>query len=360
MIQSWAVYLGTMAMCCLFCRLAQRQERGIWVWMAVAVLTITAGLRKYTVGIDTAVYYTQFAQIARGEPELAYGLEPSFRIICGWFLRIWNNGGALLGIMALITNGCILWRLWDFRKTASFPVMAAWYYMGFYLISLNCSRQFVAVGIVIYATRFLSRGNPLGFFLGVGIGSVFHQSAIAAMGYPVLELVNWSTMERERKQRHLRLLLLCGVGLAFCGPVLERYLVKIQMMRPDVGLMLGAKLVFLGVSSLYLFVLKGQKNYLPGWNRLTRRDQNAAAMAGAAWLVGLCLGTLGYSVRFGERISWYFGPFEGVYCGILARGRDRLDRLIFGLCALVLTGYGFLYSMLHNSQGTMPYLFFWQ
>jgi hypothetical protein len=31
-----------------------------------------------------------------------------------------------------------------------------------------------------------------------------------------------------------------------------------------------------------------------------------------------------------------------------------------GVVFLLLTGYSFVYSMLHNSQGTVPYRFFWQ
>ena len=67
-----------------------------------------AGLRAYSVGIDTANYVRDFELIMSGTIRYVYGLEKSFMLICRIILFICGNASFALFVFALITNIIII------------------------------------------------------------------------------------------------------------------------------------------------------------------------------------------------------------------------------------------------------------
>ena len=76
------------------------------------------------------------------------------------------------------------------------------------------------------------------------------------------------------------------------------------------------------------------------------------------YLFGLLLVSLGYFFpTFIERISWYFYVYEGVFYGALLKNTERGTKIPISCGIFLLIAYGFWYSLSHDSQGVMPYLF---
>ena len=157
MFTSYVIYIGLLLLCWLFAYQADRFDKKGYAWMIVGLLTLCAGLRGPTVGIDTSNYLNLFNLIHNGLFHLAYGLETSFKIIVYLIMRIVPSGRFVLTLFAFITNWCIIMRFWDLRKLSSFSCMVVCYYMAFYFTSLNAIRQFLAIGIVFYCSRYLER-----------------------------------------------------------------------------------------------------------------------------------------------------------------------------------------------------------
>ena len=137
----------------------------------------------------------------------------------------------------------------------------------------------------------------------------------------------------------------------------ERYF---SNMHIDIGSMNMVKLLFFAATALLIFGVYKRENYIAGWRNAGYQEAQSIPLICLSYLIGLCLLFLGSVFRFVDRIGWYFFIFECVYFGMIFKTNSKLNKLVFGSVILFITGWAFIYSMTHNSQGTMPYVFFWQ
>ncbi len=366
MVQTYIVYIGTWIVCVFLAWLADRMDQKRYAWAIVALLTLVAGLRSFSVGIDTANYVEKYQLIAAGEGEYAYGLEEGFKLFCRLLAAISESGTWLLLVMAFLTNALIVLRFWDLRRVSWFPAMIFCYYGAFYFMSLNGMRQFCAVAIVFYATRFLYRKQLLPFLLGVLLACLLHKSAVLGLLFVFEELRQWRTLNQRE-----RVLSLCCLGalpiiIAYVAVLVARYVKYFEVTQTDFGLMLPVKAMLFGVSLIFVCQMarRARCEAAPAAGLATDwTEDTTVEIPGIcrAYALGLLLTFFGYifTTHF-ERIGWYFYIFEGVYYGTLRRDKDRLNRVVFGLCIALLVLRAFFYSLTHDSQGTVPYRFFWQ
>lgn len=360
MIASYAIYIGVLALCWVLAYCANRYNSKHFVRVIILLLTCLAGLRAYSVGLDTSNYITKFEVIEKGNFDLAYGLETSFKYICYILLKLVNNGTFLLLIFALITNFLIVYRLWDFRKIASFSCSVSCYYMGFYFMTMNGMRQFCALAITFYATRYLPKKKYFRFILLVLIATLFHQSAIIGILPLGLEVFHWKTLSKNQK-RFIGLMI-CAIPFAMVGGymLLGRYERYFRDVSFDIGFMILLKLIFFFFMVLFVFKIQGLQGHYDSEISIQQEDKENLLLIPFCYFAGLCLAALGYIFPYTDRISWYFYISEGLFMGILMKDKAPLNRFIVGICVAGVMGYNFVYSMLNNSQGTMPYMFFWQ
>lgn len=347
-------------MCWIFARVADKTEEKNYVWLIVLLLTLMSGLRHPLVGWDTANYIEKFTYIANKQFQYAYGLENSFKWICYVFLKVIPNVSALLTTLAFITNFFVVIRLWELRKVATFSTMVACFYMGFFFMSLNVMRQFCAMGIVFYATRYLVKHQSVRFVVGVLIASLFHRSAIICLGLVAFDILRW----RELRGRYKLFLL----GVVACSPVLLAWVLKrmsyydkyLALSDVDFGLIVPAKIAFFSFAVLFVFWIYGKNHHFPDWQAVKMEEKNAVFLSCICYAVGLCLMFASYFIVMMNRLGWYFSIFECVFMGMLTKTDNRFHRLFFTVCTWALVGFGFLMAMIGNQQGTMPYLFVWQ
>lgn len=208
MLLSYIVYFGLLIECWIFSYFAEKRNRKLLIWVIILSLTMAAGLRAYSVGLDTPSYVEKFSYIYKGMFSYAYGLEESFKYICYGILHVIPNASFLLGLLALITHACIILRFWELRGIASFPCMVVFYYMSFYFMSLNGIRQFVAVAIVFWGTRYLGQKKFLRFILCICIAALFHQTAIVGFLLLLLNAFQWKELQQKQKLLYI-LFILC-------------------------------------------------------------------------------------------------------------------------------------------------------
>ena len=330
------------------------------MWLIIFALVLIAGLRGQSVGIDTSSYLEKFEYISKGLLQYAYGLETSFKLICQAVLKLVPSGFFLLALLAFITHSLVIFRLWELRKVSNFSTMVACYYMAFFFMSMNAVRQFCAMAILFYATRFLVKHRVIRFAAGVALASLFHQSAVIGVGLVAFDLLRWS----ELRDRY-RLLLL---GIAACSPVLlvwvmrrmsfyEKYL---DVTSANIGLIVPMKILFFLFCVLFVFWFYGKNHHFPSWKELDFVEKNSAYLTCICYALGLCLMFASYFIPMMNRLGWYFSLFECVFMGILTKTNHRFHRLFFTACAWALVGFGFIMAMIGDHQGTMPYLFVWQ
>ena len=347
MVQTILIYIGMFFGCFIAGRYAERYNSKKGVVGVILILVIIAGFRGETVGIDTGNYIKIFNSIL-SIPVTGYlvDVEASFKIICTILLKIWDNYQFLFCVFALITNACIVVRLWDFRKTISFPWAVIFYVCSFYFLSLNIMRQMCAVAIVFWATRYLKEGRYLLFSIFVIMGNLFHSSAVLGFAYLLLELFRWPHLSEKRKKLLISLLF---IGVLFSMYLLNSIALKYEhyFERPKeyegLGLYLTVKLIFFICSSFFI---------------IKETNKSILSSTKLYYFIGFILSTIGFFYPFMNRIGLYHMIYESVYMGLLVK--KSTDNSLFKLLAVLLFGAAWIYSFLQDGNGCVPYLFVWQ
>ncbi len=122
-------------------------------------MALLSGLRGISVGKDTRSYTDTFEMILHNQRvELSWtGIETSFINLCSILQKINTSPQFLFVLFSFLINGFIIVRFWDFRYVASFTWMMIAYYIGFYFMTFNIMRQFCAIAIIFWGTRYIDR-----------------------------------------------------------------------------------------------------------------------------------------------------------------------------------------------------------
>lgn len=357
---SYILYIGVLALCWLLAFMADRKNSKVYVWLTIIVITLFAGLRNYSVGIDTPSYVRKFDLIAEGSLRYAYGLEESFKYICAFVLAIFRSNTVLLTVLAFITNVCLIWRFWDFRNISSFSCMVSCYYMGFFFMSLNGIRQFCAIAILVYATKYLIRHQHFRYIILVLAASAFHRSALIGSIFLAFELLRWRDLTPRKKVLFISIAAASPVILIYSLGSLSRYAGYFENVLVNIGLMVPLKLMFFTATVLFVFVLYGRRKHFKNWDELNKEDHGNLLLGIICYFAGLCLIFLSYFIPVMNRVGWYFTIYEGFYMGMLVKTKVPLHKLAFVYCIMFILGYGFIDALNNNAQGMMPYKFIWQ
>ena len=349
-VQSIIVYLGLAVLCFLIARLAELSDDKRWVWAIVLMLSLVAGLRSITVGIDAKNYDAWFRLIAGGNEGQIYGVEAAFILASKLLLAVFNSTYVVFFFLAVFSHGPIIFTLWKNREHLSFPWSVLCYYIMFYAMSLNGMRQFLAVALVIYATNFAREGKYLKFILMVLTATLFHLSALVGFLYLFFEIPFLKRFGRRRKALLLTLCSLMGIGGIFALEYLMRsYGGYFDRQASSIGVMM---LVKFGLLALSLFVIG-----IP----VDKEERKAALTFTAFYGLGIALNSLSYIFLYMGRIGLYFYLMEAFFIGWIFKVKGStlwvvLLKLLYGLFLLY-----FLYDLLvSNRQGELPYRFLWQ
>ena len=354
MLLSYIVYFGLLIECWIFSYFAEKRNRKLLIWVIILSLTMAAGLRAYSVGLDTPSYVEKFSYIYKGMFSYAYGLEESFKYICYGILHVIPNASFLLGLLALITHACIILRFWELRGIASFPCMVVFYYMSFYFMSLNGIRQFVAVAIVFWGTRYLGQKKFLRFILCICIAALFHQTAIVGFLLLLLNAFQWKELQQKQKLLYILFILCVPLIIVLLSNKMAQYSRYFSDLSINIGLIVPVKLALWMLCMLLMAHSAMYQEFLSSIHASEKFDVRISYII---YLFGLLLVSLGYFFpTFIERISWYFYVYEGVFYGALLKNTERGTKIPISCGIFLLIAYGFWYSLSHDSQGVMPYL----
>lgn len=355
-MQTYIVYISLLLVSFFFARRAEIKEDKKYVIYIITIFALIAGLRKFTVGIDTKGYMDAIDNIIVGNLRLAYGLEWSFRYICYGISYLIKDSQWFLMIFAFVSNAFIILRIWDFREYASFSVSVIAYYIMFYMMSLNLMRQFVAIAIIFYATRYLEKGQHIKYVCYILVATLFHRSSLIAVLFVLFNITAWKFLTKKQK-------VFLGAVIC-CSPVLGIYIYKsmnqylsyFEESDFNIGAMIIIKCLLLMAS--YVMVDKASRVPLSK-DSLVRRGYIQRTSA-TSYALGLLLTGTEYIWKFVSRIGLYFYVFETVYVGIVFKQKNTRNNIIFKLLFIMILAYQFMINMIGNGQGQHPYLFFWQ
>ncbi len=350
-------FIGSIAGILILTRLAEKKDSKLLFAIAALLLIGVTGLRAEQVGIDTQNYYHQFRLIAKDSVFVSFKEIP-FIYLCKFLIGAFNNHWVLIFVFSAITGIMLMWRLWELRDRASLSLMVILFLTFHLSASMNIMRQYIAIAIVFFATRYLEKRQYIKFLIGVAIGCCFHLSAILGVGLiPILVLSS-----NEVKNKYFKLLLLVAtigpLGILFALDKIDQYSFFLETKSDrTIGIGLIAKLVL-----LVLF-----------WIRCVRTCKSKEQKSFLIFLcltdaINIALSTLGYFLIYMDRVALLFAFAEIVLYsimfyypskgGIILLNGKRIS--FFAVPIIVLILYVLFQTIVNDGHGIFPYLTFWQ
>lgn len=350
----------------LFSILAEKSNNKYVTIVIIVILSFVAGFRNYSVGRDTHTYYKAFFNIKYGDK---YIKDKGFLMICKWILKIYNNPTLLFVIFSIIIYGFIIMRFWELREKISFSITVFSFYSFYYFESLNIMRQFCAVAIVFWGTKFLEKRSYIKFFMCIAFAAViFHKSAIMGVLCLIPDLLIWKELNKRQK----RFIVFCFVLLIITFPTLLSlfssefvfYSTYFANVSVNIGLR-NVALLMIFIVSLFLYSpLFSSTNKILFFNDLCQkenRDLYIVTSVRVNYFIGVMLTSLGYFFEFMARLGYYQIVFVFVYFGMLVKEKRQYKRWIFMTMIIFIVIYvliGFVFKI--NGSWHHPYKFIWQ
>lgn len=353
-MQTYIVYFSALLSSVGLAYFGQKKNKKKYLIFAALILSLIAGLRANNVGVDTPNYLKLFTYIADGQLDLAYGLETSFKYICAFLLGIWNHPNFLFTVFALITNILIFSRLWDLKEYISIPWAVIVYWGVFYFATLNILRQYIAVAIIFFATKYIVKRNYARFILCVFLASLFHKSALIGIAFIIFDIFAWRRLTPKQK-RIIRtfLTIVPIVAIIFGTVIIGRYAAYFENPEWNIGLLLPMKFVIFAFTAI---LMVGEYRYSSECAE-HKEEVYLARTTNIYYALGILVTSIGYMFTFMDRVGLYFYLFETVYIGRVMKSK-HVGLFRFAVAALYLMLL--LISIFGNGQGQGNYLFIWQ
>lgn len=341
---------------------AQKHEKKYLLWIPIFLLALVAGLRDSTVGVDTANYLKMIPYHDRMELQ-AVDREYLFYYIAVGIFRIFGDVQPMFFFFGLLIYALIFFRIWDFRDTANLGIAAAMFTLFYFGGTMNTLRQYIALAIVFYMTRYLRQERYLMYFAGVTVAMLFHISAIVCLIFPVFYIgFHWKYTFRQIL--YLGCLVIGSIPAAYIflsnyGSYLD------DVKETDFGLMSVVRLIMLA-GCYFLCSRHGTRLDAASCSRLNGTEEGAVYRPSKAGFIddssfrfvfivalfGMILGLASAFIDFASRAGYYFRIFDIVFWGMVFQ-KKQMDLLLrlFLLFALAVLG---AYS-LWTYGGIIPY-----
>lgn len=326
-------------------RAAQKTDRKLLLLVPVLILTLVAGLRGFSVGVDTETYGKALAKCYSS----GFSFLTRDYLFYYWgvlLLHIWYNISFVFFVFAGMTYSLVFLRLWDFRRTADLgmaSLLFVLYYMGG---TMNGTRQYIAIAIIFYGTRYLRQERYLCYFFFLMFAAMIHLSAIIAVIF-VVPYIGW-------RESYRLMQFLCLAGVAAGSIPLAVIFVKsysgyaASARGVNFGLMWIVRLLM--AVGTYVVCRNGVSSAGTESERFV--DDSPFWFLFAICLLGFLIGMASMFVEFASRMGYYFRIFEIVFFGMVFQSEliGKNLKVILGLSLTVLGGY-YLWAY----HGIIPY-----
>lgn len=147
-------------------------------WMPLFLLSLFAGIRKYSVGTDSGTY-TKIFRNNTDVNNFNFGehVEPAYQLLTYLILLCTHNYYWLFFITALIVVSSYLYII---KKLSSNYILSVFFFitLGTYTFFFNGLRQGLAMAILALSTPYLINKKIIKFILIVILASLFHGTAL--------------------------------------------------------------------------------------------------------------------------------------------------------------------------------------
>lgn len=176
----------------------QKENRGCFA--AFLILAFFSAVRE-GIGIDYNSYLYHIALIQNGNPHY---METGFKKLVTTLEKINSDPKFVIIILGILTTWLFVKAIWEQsdNPAESIFIFVSW---GYYFLTYNTIRNYLALAIVIYAIRFIKQDKKIWFFLLVILAASFHKSALICLLVYFLADLEWKKVSYA----------LLGAGIVF-------------------------------------------------------------------------------------------------------------------------------------------------
>ena len=371
------IYIACFALSALFAWLANNKAKNkIWFYVfsaiSIAVVVLLAGLRDFSIGIDTENYMTKklywdgaiksatlvdyiYDYIITG-----YG-EPFFALLIGIVAQFTGDFSFFLTIAHGIIITCIYVGAFRLRKHINPEWVLIIFYFLFFNHSLNGIRQYVAMAIIFAFLADLVQEKVLRFCIVVFCAMLFHTTALIAAGFLIIYFVIYPPKPLKIlnkislfKRKVIFSAILSFAVLGF--PLIIKLAVKLGLLNKRYLFIFEGKIepaaIVMGMVALELFCVY----YFSKEIRLKSELYDFFTLCSICYFILLFLT---FIVSYGKRISLYFGMADIVTLALIENAQtDKKKKWLVrtGILGMVFV-YWFYVYVFRNASATMPYSF---
>lgn len=333
----------------------KKKSKGIMI-LSVIILSLIIGMRGINVGIDTKDYYSA---ILNNFPKDWQFEEIGFRFISRTLISLFNNATIVFLIYAFVTNLLISLRLWDYKDKTSFFFSMFIYILIYMFSSMNIMRQFLAISITFYFSRYLEEKKYLLFFIVVFGASLIHKTALLTIFIPVLFM--WNNWSKSKKIiAAIPLMFFCSLAIYYIfnyeSNHIANYLSSDKLINNINITFIYRFLIF--IISFFMYKTKTKvvyNNKIKQEKELisNENDKVIIGIIAIIYFIGLSLASLGMFYPFVNRIGLYFLIYEPVYWGLISN--YSYNKAVKKTMIIIYALYVFFIEIFMNGNGIFPY-----
>lgn len=342
--------------------------------MSILVTAALAGLRDYSIGVDTEHYltYSQFwggaAKYATLGDYIAYYQsrdlgEPLFALVLGLIEHYTGNFTLFLFVEHLVIITGVYIGAFRQKEHVSPALILMLFYLCYFNHSLNGTRQYMAMAVIFAVLADIPKGKYLRFAVVVFVAHFIHVSALLSLGAILIHWVQSCRFTRfapalapSRQARSFFIVFALAI-FVFAFPWLCRMLISIGLLgkkylfylnpdRAEYSLLIT---LFLLVEMAALFLLRRpmKKNLI---------HYRYYAVSSVAYLI---LQQLSAVLVYGKRIAAYYSLANLVTISMIPRAFNRRENRMVAtilVIAVALFYWWYVYILRQGSE-TYPYAF---
>ncbi|SFW65284.1 EpsG family protein [Sinomicrobium oceani] len=323
------------------------------VILITALLIFIATFRDVSVGVDTMNYFYNYKYQIKEGTFLSYLMKTEI----GWMLlnlfvkKYFDNFNVLLFLSSSLT---IIPLSYTFKKNAFNPVLAFVLYvlLFHYFFSFSIIRQAIAGAFFVLSVYFLEERKNIKFILSIAVGALFHYSVLVLLPLTlILKRINLSY-----KWYCLILIITYIFGFSGFFDTARTYLEYLPFDKYAHYVDHKIDVEFNRVTS-YLFILPKTIFFVYTFYYVKKYKLNISDLQKKLFWLGMVVLNLFLSVPQISRFVWYLSVFEVFIIVGMMRSLPRSKKLEGGVFYIIYSIAYFVYYLLSNRFGVVPYVF---
>lgn len=352
------VYLGGLLLLLLMSiGIKKNNDKMFLIWSAVLLILIMS-LRASFVGTDSQNYTYLYRIIANGGNTILSEKAPLFTLILRGASYIFGDSPQAY---FFLTSLMVVVPLWIAVYISGVPSRTAiiLYYLLFFQQSLNGTRTFVSVSLVMMSYFLLKKKTKTSVILSsTSLISAIFIHKIAIIGFAI---VGTSFLKTDKKSVRNAVILATiiislslGIFLNLFLRLFPVYADTLELVNDTVGasaIVFQIPLVISLILSSYLINKRKDSN-----GNITKKEyDNMAVLLFSEVILYIAAGRTWYI----QRVLLYLEMFIIFIFPVIEKTHNRY-RQLYRLIVYTVSIFLFVYGIYRNLNGVMPYEFFWQ